>query len=45
LVYNENFIHDNFYQDTQRGIFSLNAENKEAKERIDTLEEEVKKQN
>ena len=30
LVYNENFIHDNFYQDTQKGIFSLNAENKEA---------------
>lgn len=45
LVYNENFIHDNFYQDTQKGIFSLNAENKEAKEKIDNLQAEVKEQN
>lgn len=45
LVYNENFIHDNFYQDTQKGIFSLNAENKEAKEKITNLEAEVQKQN
>jgi hypothetical protein len=44
-VYNENFIHDNFYQDTQKGIFSLNAENKEAKEKINNLEAEVQKQN
>jgi wobble nucleotide-excising tRNase len=43
LVYNQKFIGDNFYEDTQKGIFSLKSENKEAKEKIDTAFEEIKK--
>ncbi|PIQ27292.1 MAG: hypothetical protein COW63_16550 [Bacteroidetes bacterium CG18_big_fil_WC_8_21_14_2_50_41_14] len=45
LVYNQKFIDDNFYQDTQKGIFSLKSENKEAKEKIDKAIEEIKKLN
>ncbi|MFH0857727.1 MAG: AAA family ATPase, partial [Candidatus Magasanikbacteria bacterium] len=41
LVYNQRFIDDNFYQDTQKGIFSLKSENKEAKEKIDIATEEI----
>ncbi|HAI22522.1 TPA: hypothetical protein DCP77_00590 [Candidatus Collierbacteria bacterium] len=43
LVYNQKFIGDNFYEDTQKGIFSLKSENKEAKEKINTAIEEIKK--
>jgi len=43
LVYNQKFVGDNFYQDTQRGIFSLKSENKEAKEKIDTATQEINK--
>jgi wobble nucleotide-excising tRNase len=44
LVYNQKFIDDNFYQSpTQKGIFSLASENKEAKEKIDNATEEIKK--
>jgi wobble nucleotide-excising tRNase len=42
LVYNQKFIDDNFYQDTQKGIFSLKSENKEAKEKTDKATEEIK---
>ena len=45
LVYNKKFIDDNFYQDTQKGIFSLKSENKEAKEKIDTATEQIKNLN
>ncbi|MDO9231438.1 MAG: AAA family ATPase [bacterium] len=45
LVYNKKFVDSNFYQNTQRGIFSLNSENKEAKEKIDNATEEIKKLN
>jgi len=45
LVYNKQFIDDNFYQDTQKGIFSLKSENKEAKEKIDTAIKEIGKLN
>lgn len=45
LVYNKKFIDDNFYQETQKGIFSLKSENKKAKVKIDTAEEEIKKIN
>ncbi len=45
LVYNQKFIHDNFYQDTQKGIFSLKSENKEAKEKMDRAIEEIKQIN
>ena len=45
LVYNKQFIDDNFYQDTQKGIFSLKSENKEAKEKIDTAIQEINKLN
>jgi wobble nucleotide-excising tRNase len=41
LVYNENFIKNNFYQDTQKGIFSLSAENKQAKEKIDLATKKI----
>ncbi|MFZ1720469.1 MAG: AAA family ATPase [Candidatus Moraniibacteriota bacterium] len=41
LVYNQKFVGDNFYQDTQKGIFSLKSENKEAKEKIDTAIQEI----
>ncbi|OFX24946.1 MAG: hypothetical protein A2041_09970 [Bacteroidetes bacterium GWA2_31_9b] len=43
LVYNQKFVSDNFYQDTQKGIFSLKSENKEAKEKIDTATQEINK--
>lgn len=43
LVYNQKFVGDNFYQDTQKGIFSLKSENKEAKEKIDTATQEINK--
>jgi len=42
LVYNQKFILDNFYQDTQKGIFSLKSENKEAKLKIDKATETIK---
>ncbi len=45
LVYNQKFIKDNFYEDTQKGIFSLKSENKEAKEKIDLAIETIKKIN
>jgi len=46
LVYNQKFIDDNFYlSPTQKGIFSLKSENKEAKEKIDNATEEIKKLN
>ncbi len=45
LVYNKKFIDDNFYQDTQKGIFSLKSENKEAKEKIDKATEQIKNLN
>ena len=37
LVYNKKFIDDNFYQDTQKSIFSLKSENKEAKVKISSV--------
>lgn len=43
LVYNQKFVTDNFYQDTQRGIFSLKSENKAAKEKIDIATQEINK--
>ncbi|MDO8659416.1 MAG: AAA family ATPase [Candidatus Parcubacteria bacterium] len=43
LVYNQKFVSDNFYQDTQRGIFSLKSENKAAKEKIDIATQEINK--
>jgi len=43
LVYNKKFIDNNFYEDTQKGIFSLKSENKEAKEKIDIAIEQIKK--
>jgi wobble nucleotide-excising tRNase len=43
LVYNQKFVNDNFYQDTQRGIFSLKSENKAAKEKIDIAIQEINK--
>lgn len=43
LVYNQKFVSDNFYQDTQRGIFSLKSENKIAKEKIDIATQEISK--
>jgi len=46
LVYNQKFIDDNFYlSSTQKGIFSLKSENKEAKEKIDNTIKEIKKLN
>lgn len=46
LVYNQKFIDDNFYlSPTQKGIFSLKSENKEAKEKIDSANEKIKKLN
>lgn len=41
LVYNQQFIDDNFYEDTQKGIFSLKTENKQAKETIDKAIEKI----
>jgi wobble nucleotide-excising tRNase len=44
LVYNQKFIDDNFYLSlTQKGIFSLKSENKEAKEKIDNAIKEINK--
>ena len=41
LVYNEEFIKDNFYEtDTQRGIFTLSEKNKEAEKEIKKAEDE-----
>lgn len=37
LVYNQQFINDNFYEDSFKGIFTLSKENKEAKEKINEL--------
>lgn len=38
LVYNQKFIQDNFYaKESLNGIFSLSKENKEAKEKIESL--------
>ena len=45
LVYNQKFVEQNFYQDTQKGIFSLKSENKEAKEKIDLATETIEKLN
>ncbi|CAD5438422.1 TPA: AAA family ATPase [Escherichia coli] len=42
LVYNQKFIQDNFYaKDSLNGIFSLSKENKEAKEKVETLTLEI----
>ncbi len=39
LVYNRKFIEENFYEhDTQKGIFNLSTDNKEALENINTAE-------
>ncbi len=46
LVYNQNFIENNFYQkDTQKGIFTLSSKNKEAEEKIETATNEIKELN
>ena len=45
LVYNKNFIDGNFYQNTQKGIFSLKSENKQAKVKIEHAEKKIKKIN
>ena len=45
LVYNQGFIDENFYQDTQKGIFSLKSENKKAKVQIENANKEIKKIN
>ncbi len=43
LVYNQKFVEENFYQsETQKGIFTLAKENKEAKENIQKATKEVK---
>ena len=43
LVYNQDFIEKNFYEkSTQKGIFTLSSENKEAEEKIKEAEEKVK---
>ncbi|MGU3412384.1 AAA family ATPase [Enterobacteriaceae bacterium C34A] len=42
LVYNQKFIQDNFYaKDSLNGIFSLSKENKEAKEKVESLTTEI----
>ena len=44
LVYNQTFIHDNFYQtDSLKGIFTLSQQNKEAETKILNAEDEIKK--
>ncbi len=44
LVYNQNFIKDNFYdKDSLKGIFTLSKENKEAEESIKQAEQNIKK--
>jgi wobble nucleotide-excising tRNase len=46
LVYNQNFIKENFYQkDTQKGIFTLSSENKEAGKKITNAKEKIDKIN
>jgi len=45
LVYNQKFIDDNFYEDTQKGIFSLKSENKEAKEKVENAVKKIKEVN
>lgn len=42
LVYNQQFINDNFYEDSLKGIFTLSKENKEAKEKISELTNKIK---
>lgn len=42
LVYNQDFIQDNFFEpDNQKGIFTLSKENKEAEIKIDLAEKEI----
>lgn len=42
LVYNQKFVQDNFYaKDSLNGIFSLSKENKEAKEKVESLTLEI----
>lgn len=44
LVYNQNFIHDNFYnKDSLKGIFTLSKKNKEAELAIDEANIKIKK--
>lgn len=43
LVYNKDYIKDTFYEDSFKGIFTLSKENKQAKEKIDTLSLEIEK--
>ncbi len=46
LVYNQNFIEENFYQkDIQKGIFTLSSENKEAEEKIEKTTKKIKELN
>ncbi len=46
LVYNQDFIENNFYQkDTQKGIFTLSLKNKEAEEKIETATNKIKELN
>ena len=43
LVYNQDFINTNFYeQDKQKGIFTLSGENAEIKKEIDILQQKIK---
>ncbi len=43
LVYNQDFVEKNFHEkSTQKGIFTLSSENKEAKEKITKAEEKIK---
>ena len=43
LVYNQDFIEKNFYEkSTQKGIFTLSSENKEAEEKIKKAEEKIR---
>ena len=41
LVYNQEFVQDNFYEDSLQGIFTLSKENKSAQEKIDNLTAEI----
>ncbi|OQP58708.1 hypothetical protein A3860_39450 [Niastella vici] len=44
LVYNQNFIQDNFFEpENQKGIFTLSKENKEAEVKIGQAEKEINK--
>lgn len=44
LVYNQNFIKDNFFEDgSLKGIFTLSKENKEAETRIADAQKEIEK--